>query len=168
MLFLQLFNSDLCSRLPPTQRIDPPSSIIDIRLIGKMSSNICASNDKENHGESYEMAVVGKVAEKAPKLKDISNQLTEKPKECQHAEKLESIKALEKNTAVPDEEKGGTNWDGPELWSDIPLNGPDKDLEASDRATWLIVEKGKLICRSMSPNLHSIRPTSVQEGREQD
>lgn len=134
-----------------------------------MSSKICASSDKENHGESYEMVVVGKVAEKAPKLKDISNQLTEKPKEGQHAEKLGSIKALEKNTTVPDEEKGGINWDGPELWSDIPLNCLEEDLEASDRATWLVVEKRKLICRSMSPNAYSIWPTSVQqEGREKD
>lgn len=132
-----------------------------------MSSNICACSDKENHGESYEMVVVGNIAEKAPKLKDISNKLTKKPKECEHAEEqLGSITALETNITVLDEEKGGTNWDSPEIWSDIPLHSRDEDLEASDRATWLVVEKGKLICRSMSPNPYSKWPRRLYKENE--
>lgn len=133
-----------------------------------MSSNICAAcSDKENRGESYEMVVVGKVAEKAAKLKEISNQLMEKPKECEHVEEqLGEIKALETKTTDPDEEKGGTKWDGLEIWSDVPLHGPDDDLEESDRATWLVVEKGKLICRSMSPNPYAKWPRHLYKENE--
>lgn len=143
-----------------------------------MPSKICARSDKENHGESYEMTAMGKDADTAPKLKDISNQLRKKPKpkECEHAEqvgeimgrkhaeKVGEIKGLETKTTGPDEEKGGTNWDSPEeLWSDISLNDPDEALEASDRATWLVVEKRRLICRPMSPNPYSGWPRAYKE-----
>lgn len=110
------------------------------------------------------MTAIGKDADTAPKLKDISNQQRVKPKECQHAEQVGKIKGLETKTTRPDKEKGGTNWDCPEeLWSDIVLNDPDEALEASDRATWLVVEKGRLICRSMSPNPYSGWPRPYKE-----
>lgn len=127
-----------------------------------MSFKICACSDKENHGESYGMAAVGEDAETTPKLKDISNKPTEKPKQCEHAEQLGEIKDAGTKTTGPDEEKSGTNWDGPEIWTDIPLNDPDEELEASDRASWLLVEKGRLICRSMSPNQYSGWPVRTR------
>lgn len=117
-----------------------------------MSFKICSCSDKENHGESNGMTTVGEDAETAPNLKDISNQSTGKPSQCEHAEHLGEIKHLETKTTAPGEEKRGTNCDGPEIWTDIPLNNPDEELAACDRATWLVVEKGRLICRSMSPN----------------
>lgn len=117
-----------------------------------MSFKICACSDKENLGESNGMTTVGEDAETAPNLKDISNQSTGKPSQCKRAERLGEIKHLEIKTTAPDEEKGGTNCNGPEIWTDIPLNDPDEELEASDRATWLVVEKGRSICRLMSPN----------------
>lgn len=128
-----------------------------------MSSIIPACSGKENHGESNCMAAVGEDAETAPKLKDISNQLTEKPNQREHAEQLGEIKDLGTKTTRPNEEKGGTNCDGPEIWTDIPLNDPDEELEATERATWLVVEKGRLICRSMSPNPYSGWPRPHKE-----
>lgn len=132
-----------------------------------MSSKICACSDKENHGDSNGMAAVGEDAKTAPKLKDSSNQLTEKPNQCKHAEQLGEITGLETKTTGPSEEKSGTNCDGPEIWTDIPLNDPDEELEAIDRATWLVVEKGRLICRSMSPNPYSGWPLLHKENRNE-
>lgn len=125
---------------------------MDLLFKEKMSSKSCACGDKENHGEANGMAAVGEDAETAPKLRDISNQLTEKASQCERAEQQGEIKDIETKTTVPDEEKGGSNYDGPEIWTDIPLNDPDEELEANDRATWLVVEKGRFICRPMSPN----------------
>lgn len=165
-----------CCRQSSESSLYRLSPTFDILFKGKMSSNICACSNKENHGESYEMTVIGENAETAPNLKDISNQLTEKPKECEHAEQVGEIKGRKraeqvgeikgletKTTGWSDEEKGGTTWDGPEIWSDIALNEPDEVLEASDRATWLVVEKGRLICRSMSPNPYSGWPRPYKE-----
>lgn len=102
------------------------------------------------------MVAVGEDVETAPNLKDISNQLTEEPSQSEHAEHLVEIQYFDSTeTTVPDEEKGGTDDKGPEIWTDIPLNDPDEELEASDRATWLVVEKGRFICRPMSPNLYA-------------
>lgn len=137
-------------------------------LQGKMASKICACSGKENHAVPNGIAAVGEEAETAPKLTDISNQWTEKPrKKCGHAEQLEGIKGLETNTtAQSDEERGRTKCEGQEIWTDIPLNDPDEELEASDRATWLVVEKRKFICRSMSPEPYPRRRPQRENGNE--
>lgn len=128
-----------------------------------MSSKICACSDKENHREANGMAGIGEDAETAPNLKDISNQLAEKSSQCEHAQHLGEIKGLETKNTAPDEEKGGINCDGPDIWTDIPLNDPDEELEASDQATWLVVEKGRFICRPMSPNPYPGWPSPRKE-----
>lgn len=128
-----------------------------------MLSKICACSGKENHGEANGIAGIGEDAETVPNLKDISNQLAEKSSQREHAQHLGEIKGLETKNTAPDEEKGGINCDGPDIWTDIPLNNPDEELEACDQATWLVVEKGRFICRPMSPNPYPGWPSPRKE-----
>ena len=116
-----------------------------------MSSNICACSDRENHGLPNGIAAVSEGAKTAPKLTGLSNHWTEKPRKGEHAEQLNEVKVLETEKSAQSGERDRTKCDGRETWADILLNDPDEELEASDRATWLVVEKRKFICRSMTP-----------------
>lgn len=132
-----------------------------------MSSEICVCSDKENHAVPCGIAAIGEDAERAPKLTEISNQWTEKSREkCEHAVQLGRIKGVETKTKAQSEERGRTKRDGDEIWTDILLNEPDEELDASDRATWLVVEKRKFICRSMSPDPYPRRRPQKENGNK--
>lgn len=132
-----------------------------------MSSEICVCGDKENHAVPCGIAAIGEDAERAPKLTEISNQWTEKSREkCEHAVQLGRIKGVETKTKAQSEERGRTKRDGDEIWTDILLNEPDEELDASDRATWLVVEKRKFICRSMSPDTYPRRRLQKENGNK--
>lgn len=134
-----------------------------------MSSEICACSDKENHAVPNGIAAIGEDAETAPKLTEISNQWTEKSREkCEHAEQLGRIKGVETKTKAQSEERGRTKRDGEEIWTDILLNDPDEELDASDRASWLVVEKRKFICRSMSPDHYPRRRPQKETGNNKN
>lgn len=136
-------------------------------LQGTMYSKMCACSEKGNHAVPNGIAAVNEDADTAPKLKDVSNQWTEKPRnKCEHAEQLKGIKRLETKTTARTEERGRTKCDGQEIWTDILLNDPDEELEASDRATWLVVEKRKFICRSMSPEPYPRKRPQKENGNE--
>lgn len=132
-----------------------------------MSSEICAGSDKENHVVPHGIAAIGEDAERAQKLMEISNQWTERSREkCEHAEQLGRIGGVETKRKTQSEEKSRIKRDGDEIWTDILLNDPYEELDAIDRASWLVVEKRKFICRSMSPDPYPRRRPQKENGNK--
>lgn len=132
-----------------------------------MGSKICACKNKENHAVPNGIAAVGEDAETAPKLTDISNLWTEKPrKKGAHAKQLEGVKGLETKTTARPEKMDQTKCEGREIWTDISLYDSDEELEASDRATWVVIDKRRFLCRSMSPGPYPKRRPQKENGNE--